>query len=230
MLIRIKGAISNCYLLRGKRPVLVDTGSPGDLKRILAGLKAAGVAPRDLALILLTHGHSDHAGCAGELRRRTGAQIAIHAGDAALARSGRNGVLAVQDWIGRALRPFVDEEFEAFEPDLVFKEGIALEPYGLRGRVLPTPGHTAGSVSVVLANGEALIGDTLRGSLVWPNRARDHYFCNDPELNQRSIVRLAREGLLRCHPGVFGSFPGTELGRFFSTSGGEVMALSSEAV
>ncbi len=230
MLIRIKGAISNCYLLLGERPVLVDTGAPGDLKRILAGLKANGVEPKDLALILLTHGHSDHAGCAAELRRRTGAQIALHAGDVPLVRAGRNGVIAVQDLLGRVLRPFVDEEFEGFEPELVFKEGIALEPYGLRGRVQPTPGHTPGSVSVVLANGEALIGDTLRGSLVWPNKAREHYFCNDPELNQRSIVRLAREGLLRCHPGVFGSFPGTELGQYLTTEGGEVMALSGEPV
>jgi glyoxylase-like metal-dependent hydrolase (beta-lactamase superfamily II) len=230
MLIRIKGSISNCYLLLGEKPVLVDTGAPGDLKRILAGLKANGVAPKDLALILLTHGHSDHAGCAAELRRRTGAQIALHTGDVSLVRAGRNGVIAVQDSLGRVLRPFVDEEFEAFEPDLVFKEGIALEPYGLRGRVLPTPGHTAGSVSVVLANGEALIGDVLRGSLVWSNKAREHYFCNDPELNRRSIVRLAREGLLRCHPGVFGSFPGAELGQFLTTDGGEVMALSGEPV
>lgn len=230
MLVRIKGAISNCYLLLGERPVLVDTGAPGDLKRILAGIKANGVELKDLALIILTHGHSDHAGCAAELRRRSGAQIALHTGDAPLVRAGRNGVIAVQDWLGRVLRPFVDEEFEAFEPDLVFKEGIELEPYGLRGRVLPTPGHTPGSISIVLANGEALIGDVLRGSLVWPNKARDHYFCNDPELNQRSIVRLAREGLLRCHPGVFGSFPGTELGQYLSPNSSEVMALSGETV
>lgn len=230
MLIRIKGAISNCYLLMGERPVLVDTGAPGDLKHILAALKDNGVEPKQLALILLTHGHSDHAGCAAELKRRSGAQVAIHAGDAALVRTGRNGMIVVQDWLGRVLRPYVDEEFEAFEPDLVFAEGIALESYGLRGRVLPTPGHTAGSVSVVLANGEALIGDVLRGSLVWPNKARDHYFCNDPEKNTRSIVRLAREGLMRCHPGTFGSFPGSELGRFLTTDGGEVYELSGEPV
>jgi glyoxylase-like metal-dependent hydrolase (beta-lactamase superfamily II) len=230
MLIRIKGAISNCYLLLGEKPVLVDTGAPGDLRAILAAFQAHKVNPKSLALILLTHGHSDHAGCAAELRRRTGAQIAIHAGDTPLVRAGRNGVLAVQDTLGRILRPFVDEEFEAFEPDLVFHEGITLEPYGLRGRVLPTPGHTGGSVSLVLASGEALIGDVLRGSLVWPNKARDHYFCNDPARNQRSIVRLAREGLLRCHPGTFGSFPGSELGRYLSTDGGEVLELSGETV
>lgn len=230
MLLRIKGAISNCYLLLGKRPVLVDTGTPGDLTRILAALKSAGVAPKDLGLILLTHGHSDHAGCAAELRRRSGAQIALHLGDAELARTGRNGVLGAQDLIGRVVRPFVDEPFEAFEPDLIFRDGFSLEPHGVKGRVLATPGHTPGSASVILAAGEALIGDVLRGSFVWPNKAAHHYFCNDPESNARSMVRLAREGLMRCHPGMFGSFPGSELGQFLRTDGGEVMQLSGEPV
>ncbi|MFZ5496801.1 MAG: MBL fold metallo-hydrolase [Verrucomicrobiota bacterium] len=231
MLHRIKGAISNCYLLLAdKQAVLVDTGAPGDLKRILAGLKGAGLEPKDLSLILLTHGHSDHAGCAAELKRRSGAHIAMHTGDAPLVRQGRNGVLAAQDTIGRLLRPFVDEVFEPFEPDVLFRDGFSLEPHGVKGKVLATPGHTPGSAAVILASGEAIIGDVLRGSLVWPNKSRPHWFCNDPESNTRSLVRLAREGLLRCHPGVFGSFPGTELGRYLSTDGGEVMALSGEPV
>jgi hydroxyacylglutathione hydrolase len=230
MLLRIKGSISNCYLLLGKRPVLVDTGTPGDLKRILAALKVAGVAPKDLGLILLTHGHSDNAGCAAELRRRSGAKIALHLGDAELARSGRNGVLAAQDLIGRVVRPFVDEPYEAFEADVVFRDGFSLEPHGVKGRVLATPGHTPGSASVILASGEALIGDVLRGSFLWPNKASLHYFCNDPESNARSMVRLAREGLMRCHPGMFGSFPGSELGQFLHTDMGKVMQLSGEPV
>jgi glyoxylase-like metal-dependent hydrolase (beta-lactamase superfamily II) len=230
MLIRIKGAISNCYLLLGEKPVLVDTGAPGDLKRILTALKSHGLAPAQLGLILLTHGHSDHAGCAAELRRRSGARIALHTGDAPLVRDGENGVLAAQDTLGRVVRPFVDEQFEAFEPDLLFRDGFSLEPHGVKGRVLATPGHTPGSASVVLGSGEALIGDVLRGSMLWPNKAAPHFFCNDPELNTRSIVRLAREGLLRCHPGNFGSFPGAELQRFLATVSGDVMELSGEPV
>lgn len=228
MLVRIKGAISNCYLLLADKPVLVGAGASGDLKAILAAFKHHQVEVSRLALILLTHGHSDHAGCAAELRRRSGAQIALQAADAPLVRAGRNGMIVVQDWLGRILRPLVDEQFEPFEPDLAFEAGLDLAPYGLRARVLLTPGHTPGSVSLVLANGEALIGDVLRGSLVWPNKAREHYFCNNPTVNQQSIVKLAREGLLRCHPGTFGSFPGTELGRFLSTGGGEVLELSRE--
>jgi hydroxyacylglutathione hydrolase len=230
MLIRIKGAISNCYLLLGTRPVLVDTGAPGDLKRILSALKTHGVTPKDLSLILLTHGHSNHAGCAAELKRRSGANIALHTGDTDLVRNGRNGVLAPQDAIGRVLRPFVDETFEPFEPDVVFRDGFSLEPHGVKGNVLATPGHTPGSASVVLASGEALIGDVLRGSMLWPNKSRLHWFCRDPESNARSIVRLAREGLIRCHPGVFGSFPGAELGQYLRTDTDEVMALSGEPV
>ena len=44
------------------------------------------------------------------------------------------------------------------------------------------------------------------------------------------IVRLACEGLLRCHPGTFGSFPGSELGRYLTTDDGEVLELSGETV
>lgn len=230
MIVRIHGAISNCYLLLGERPILVDTGAPGDLKRILSALKTHQVRPKDLALIFLTHGHSSQAGCAAELRRRCGAKIALHVGDAELVRNGENGVLTPTSTLSRFVRPFVDELFEAFEPDLLFRDGFSLEPHGVKARVLATPGHTLGSASVILGAGEAIIGDVLRGSMVLPNKARTHFFCNDQELNNRSLVRLAREGLMRCHPGNFGSFSGSELHRFLATAGGEVMELSSEPV
>lgn len=230
MVIRIKGAISNCYLLLGERPILVDTGAPGDLSRILAALKAHGIELRQLALILLTHAHSDHAGNAAELKWRSGRPVALHINDAGMAGSGENGNLIAQTDLARFVRPFVDESFAPFKPDICFREEFSLSPYGLSGKVIPTPGHTLGSCSVILNSGEAIIGDVLRGSMIWPNRARPHFFCSDSQLNFQSLIRLAREGLLRCHPGQFGSFPGSEIGRFGSTRSGEIMQLSSEPV
>lgn len=214
MLVRIRGAISNCYLLAGERPVLVDTGAPGDLQKILAAFQAHNLELKKLGLIVLTLGQSDHAGNAAELQRRSGAPVALQVGDVPLARNGRNGVLAPISALARLIRPFVDETFEPFEPDIQFRDGLDLDAYGIKGRVLATPGPTPGSSSITLAQGEAIIGDLLRGSLLVPNRARRHFFCADPDSTLRSLARLAREGLLRCHPGHFGSFPASELPRF----------------
>ncbi len=226
MIVRIRCAISNCYLLVGSRPVLVDTGAPGDLPRILSALRQHGVAPDELGLILLTHAHSDHAGNVAELQRRSGAKIALHAADAPLARSGRNGVLAAQEMLGRLIRPFVDEPFEAFEPDFLFHEGFPLQSYGVEGDVLMTPGHTPGSCSVALSSGEVLLGDLLRGSMLRANRARPHWFCHDPELNTQSLIRIARLGPRICYPGHFGPFPGSQLGRFLTPVGPTDFALA----
>jgi glyoxylase-like metal-dependent hydrolase (beta-lactamase superfamily II) len=66
-------SISNAYLLLGDRPVLVDTGVPGEEARLAGALRAHGVAPQDLALIALTHGPLT----ADDVRRRLNA-IAPH--------------------------------------------------------------------------------------------------------------------------------------------------------
>ena len=44
---RIKLPLANAYLVQGKRPILVDTGAPGDADRIVAALRRAGVAPEE---------------------------------------------------------------------------------------------------------------------------------------------------------------------------------------
>ena len=56
----IKLKISNCFLIEGTKKILVDTGSPGEGKKIMQELKKLGVDLADIALILHTHGHSDH--------------------------------------------------------------------------------------------------------------------------------------------------------------------------
>lgn len=73
--------LSNVYLLTGERAVLVDSGRPADAPRILEVLKEHAA---NLSLILVTHGHWDHAGCAARLREATKAPIAIHRADADL--------------------------------------------------------------------------------------------------------------------------------------------------
>lgn len=72
----------NAYVIVGPEGVaLVDTLEQGRERWLLDELAELGIEPGDLDLIVLTHGHGDHAGSAAALRAITGAPIAIGAGD-----------------------------------------------------------------------------------------------------------------------------------------------------
>ncbi len=58
------------YLLLGDQPALIETGPTSTLDTLLDGLRAAGVDPRALHAVAVTHIHLDHAGAAGMLVRK----------------------------------------------------------------------------------------------------------------------------------------------------------------
>jgi len=95
-------SISNAYLLLGDRPVLVDAGKPGEEEKLLDLLHQHGIAPSDLSLVVLTHGHTDHAGSVNAVAR-AGVPIAIGADDAGLLERGVNEQLPVTGFPGRAI-------------------------------------------------------------------------------------------------------------------------------
>jgi len=192
---KIKLKLSNAYLILGRKPVLVDTGSPGEAHRIVEALELHDLAPEDLSLILITHAHADHAGSVAALKRRAPhVPVAIHADDTPLLVSGKPEALQPTCTFGRVLKRFVSEPFEGLEPDVVLHDGFDLAPYGLCGNVLHTPGHTVGSSSIVLQSGEALIGDVLMGGMMggnlFPTKPRLHYFATDCQANQLSLQRI----------------------------------------
>src|SRR3989442_11725089 len=55
------------YLLLGERPALIETGPTSTLETLLAGVREAGVDPRDLRAVAVTHIHPDPARGAGPL-------------------------------------------------------------------------------------------------------------------------------------------------------------------
>ena len=67
------------YLVRGSRPCLVETGTAPSAPVVGAALDALGVGPADLATIVVTHIHLDHAGGAGDMARQyPAAEIVVH--------------------------------------------------------------------------------------------------------------------------------------------------------
>jgi glyoxylase-like metal-dependent hydrolase (beta-lactamase superfamily II) len=180
--------------------VLIDTSVAGQAEAILQGLAAHGFQPHDVRLILITHGHNDHLGSAAELRQRTGAPVAIHALDAEAARSGKNPSASLRPTspllraVMALLRPLRRQEPEtpSCPADIAFEQEWRLDEYGVAGKVLHTPGHTAGSASVLLDSGEAVVGDLVTGPMLpWGRRFGLPFVAMDVARDRESIRRLA---------------------------------------
>lgn len=191
----VKLTVSNVYLVRGEAgSVLVDAGDPGNGEKVLKKLAKIGVGKEEISLILLTHGHVDHFGSAGELRRLTGAPIAIHEADAGHLISGRNPSLPTVGVEGRLVKPFLKHKAPPVDPDVTFRGEMNLGEYGVGAKAIETPGHTTGSVSVVTSGGAVLVGDVLAGGYLGfmfrPRAPRYHLFAEDIGKVRESIRRI----------------------------------------
>jgi len=217
----IKLSFSNAYLVQGAQTILVDTGMPGEERKILRAAEQAGVKPGDIRLILHTHGHVDHAGSTAALAKTLGAPTAVHRGDEALLRRGRMNPLQPLRLEARLIKPLVDKPFPPVAPDLLVDETTELAEFGVQGRILSTPGHTAGSISLLLPTGEAIVGDVLMGGFMGGNlfgsRPNYHYFADDLAAVRQSIHALLAAGVEAFYVGHGGPLARDAVARAFAT-------------
>ncbi|MER6304284.1 MBL fold metallo-hydrolase [Kitasatospora sp. NPDC001539] len=196
----------NAYLLLGRRPVIVDAGTPGSGRKILAQVVAHGVDPADVSLIVITHGHIDHFGSAAELHRLTGARVAGHVADLGPYRSGRvREPYLPTGPMGRlmARNRKLHVQAEPVEPAVLIRGETSLEDFGVRARIMPTPGHTAGSVSVLTDAGDLVAGDLVAGSFMGlvPGKPANPPFHDDPRQNLASLRRMLALDPVALHVG-----------------------------
>jgi glyoxylase-like metal-dependent hydrolase (beta-lactamase superfamily II) len=206
---------SNAFLIKGTRPVLVDTGLPGSAPKILAALQKEGLNPWDLALIIITHAHLDHTGSAAALAGATGAPVLVHAGEADYLSTGASAPARPNALLGHLLGLMIGKHAPA--PELAIKPVIRvdapyrLDAFGIDGEIIPTPGHTHGSVSVLLATGECIAGDLVMG--MFPvHTPRLPVFAEDLEAAKTSIRTLLDRNPSVIYAGHGGPFsPGQVL-------------------
>jgi glyoxylase-like metal-dependent hydrolase (beta-lactamase superfamily II) len=196
----------NSYLLLGRRPVIVDAGTPGSGRRIHDRIAEHGVDPSDVSLIVITHGHIDHFGSAAELHRLTGAPVAGHVADLGPFRTGRvREPYLPTGPMGRLMDRNKDlhAQVEPVEPDVQIKGETSLEDFGIAARIMPTPGHTAGSISVLTDHGDLVAGDLVANSFMGliPGRPANPPFHDDPLRNLASLRRMLALNPTRLHVG-----------------------------
>jgi len=205
---------ANAFLIRGKRPVLVDTGLPGSAPKILAVLKEEGYNPWDLALIIITHAHIDHFGSAAALAGATGAPVLASAGEADALARGESLPAKPASLLGRLMHLMIGKR--APKPDLGVTPVIRvdapyrLDGFGIDGEIVLTPGHTAGSLTVALGTGEYIIGDLVMG--MFPaHRARLPVFAGDMGAVKKSIREVSATRPAIVYTGHGGPFTGSDL-------------------
>jgi len=196
---------ANVYLIaNGGQSVLVDAGGKGAPKKILETLRESGLQPQDVKLIILTHTHSDHCGGLKALQEMTRAKILVHESEAESLTQGYGGFPRGTTLLGK-LVSFMGRNlargsgrFEAVRPDTTISERFDLEPYGIDGYVLSTPGHSSGSLCVIVDGETAIVGDTLFGI---SRRTAFPPFADDVDELLRSWKRLIETGCQRFLPG-----------------------------
>ena len=117
----------------------------------------------------MTHGHWDHVGAAQAIQALTGARLALHRQEKDALEQGPTpappGVTAWGRVVAKILGLYVPlVHIAPAKADVILDdEGLSLAEYGIPGKIMATPGHSRGSVSVVLETGDAFVGDLAMG-------------------------------------------------------------------
>ena len=210
---QIKLGLNSCYLIRGKDVVMIDGGMPGKLRLFKKKLSTFNIQPSEIKLIVLTHSHFDHCGSAGEIRDFTGAEIAIHHSEQKFVEEGGMIIPKGVNTLGKLTQPFLFRVFKKLsfpklKPDiLVTDEPYPLSAYGIDGAIIHTPGHTYGSLSVILNSGEAFVGCMAHNGLPFRLRPGLPIYAQDIESIKKNWKMLIDKGIKMIYPGHGKPFP-----------------------
>jgi glyoxylase-like metal-dependent hydrolase (beta-lactamase superfamily II) len=163
----------NVFLIEdGDRLALIDTGIEGSETPILDAVRSLGKQPGDLANIVLTHCHPDHAGGVAALKQATNATTWMHRTDAEVVR-GNTPMLrpkVAPGILNRILyQVFIKKVRLSVPPatiDCEVDDGDRL-PIAGGLRVITTPGHSAGHLALLLERdgGLLFVGDACSNML-----------------------------------------------------------------
>lgn len=203
---RLGSFAHNFYVItESGQATVIDAGCSKEWPTLVAGLKEIGMAPENVAGMVITHGHADHIGCAG-MASKAGISVQIHEEERTRALRTYQGKEAVAPYELPVWKPALWRNFmpmikagvmkQFAVPDIeTFSDGDVLDLPG-SPVAIHTPGHTEGHTSFHVPGLEALFtGDALvtMGLLGGPDGPQHmpKMFHNDSATARTSVGRLA---------------------------------------
>lgn len=196
---RLLGGRSNVFLVSNHQAaILVDTSWQPARPRLRSQLDSLGFHnERSLTALFLTHAHFDHTENAAWIRERYKPQVLIQQSEADYLRIGSNALSQSPKSFKRRMYARFSSlllahlHYQPAEADLTFNSEMDLGELGLDARLLHTPGHTAGSSSLIIGDRIAVVGDTMHH--VFPHTAYPP-FLDNPEALLESWAKLLDTG------------------------------------
>jgi len=219
----VKLGWTRCFLLKCTGGyLLIDTDYQKYYKLFEKKIVNLGIATSDIKYLLLTHHHDDHAGFAAELVRRTGCQVIAHRNAVSALEEGKSeeNIKPVNRRIQIVMTFYmlVHKEFK-FPPVRLAERDIVIEGdndsflkgIGIDGVILHTPGHTRDSVSVLLSDGRAFVGDAAMNFLRWTGVGHRPIYIEDINTVYESWRKLRERGARVIYPAHGRPFSATKL-------------------
>ena len=168
---RIKCGNGNVYLVsEGENSVLIDTCRESYRDAIIKKCKG-----KNVRLIILTHGHIDHIQNAAFLSKELNAPIAMQKGDYELTKDNWSEPMSAHSLLGKIIlmlskKSFERDKIEPFEPLVFLSDGETLDEYGIHATVIELPGHTRGSIGIIVGETDVIVGDALM-NMAYPTKS-----------------------------------------------------------
>ncbi|MGB9937789.1 MAG: MBL fold metallo-hydrolase [Methanobacterium sp.] len=184
---------SNSFLVKCKNKyILIDTGRTNSWKNLVTKINELSGQDK-LTYLILTHTHFDHAENAANLKDKYDCKIICHESEADNLKCGDNtlpqGTNPLTRFgvniLGKRLQKHY--MYKPAEPDIFVNQKLDLSSFGFKAYIMHTPGHSKGSLSVIIDNEIAVAGDDIFG--VFPNSAYPP-FADNPQLMIQSWKKL----------------------------------------
>lgn len=187
----LKGTNKVFLIIQNDKKILVDSGKNNKWKRLQKNLSKLKINQIDY--LILTHAHYDHVENAARIQKKFKALIINHKSDTNNLQIGVTQIPKGTNFFTRFLTNFGAEKldfvkkFEPSETNIEINYFLDLKQFGLDAQIIHTPGHSTGSISIIINNEIAIVGDAMFGffkNSIFPP------FADDINLMKQSWIKL----------------------------------------
>jgi hydroxyacylglutathione hydrolase len=163
---------TNCFLVqKADFAILVDSGKSKNIEKYITKLKFLLNGKEEIDYLIITHTHFDHCTHAALFAKLFTPKVIVHRTEAGFLSNGFKPLPRGTLWLIDKLTALGNKysahkyTFKPLNADIYIDEGYEFTEKDLNIKIISTPGHTIGSMSVIVDDEIALVGDAMSGDL-----------------------------------------------------------------